>query len=92
MEINSCVCRMKVFFNLNSQRNEKFELFSQGTYDFQNLGNETQFIANYENIKIFYFSVVCCKVMAKRRDLTYAQMIFDIRPNSFVQKCKHSTK
>ena len=37
-----------MFFNLNSQGNE---LFSQGIYDFQNLGNETLFIADYENVK-----------------------------------------
>ena len=33
--------KLKPFFNLNFQGNEKFGLFSQGTYDFQNLGNET---------------------------------------------------
>ena len=33
---------MKVLFNLNSEENEKIELFSQGIYDFQNSGNETQ--------------------------------------------------
>ena len=54
MELNSCVCRMKVVFNLNSQGNEKFDLFSQGTYDFQNLGNETLFIADYENVKTIH--------------------------------------
>ena len=55
MELNSCVYRMKVFFNLNSQGNEKFELLSQGAYDFQNLGNETLFVADNEDIKISIF-------------------------------------
>ena len=40
-----------MFFNLNSQRDEKFELFSQGTYDFKNLRNETLFITDYETVK-----------------------------------------
>ena len=34
-------------FNLNSQENEKFELFSQWTYDLKNLGNVTLFIILY---------------------------------------------
>ena len=34
-------------FNLNSQENEKFELFSQWTYDLKNLGNVTLFITLY---------------------------------------------
>ena len=36
---------------MNSQRNEKFELFSQGTHNFQNFGNETLFISDYEIVK-----------------------------------------
>ena len=54
-----------MFFNLNSQGNEKFELFSQGTYDFKNSVNETLFIADYEDIIFF---VVGCKVTAKQRE------------------------
>ena len=54
-------------FNLNSQGNEKFELFSQGYYNFQNLGNETLLIADYEDIN-FYLTVIGRKVMAKRRE------------------------
>ena len=61
MELNSCACGMKVFFNLNSKENEKINFFSQETYDFQILGNETLIITRtYKN---FYFSVVGCKVM-----------------------------
>ena len=37
--------------NLSCQGNEQFELFSQGTYNFQNLGNETLFIADHKNVK-----------------------------------------
>ena len=43
MELNFCVCMMKVFFKLNSQGNEKFELYSQRIYYFPNIGNETLF-------------------------------------------------
>ena len=42
---------IKILFNLNSQGNEKFELFSLGTCDFQNFGSETLFIADYKNVK-----------------------------------------
>ena len=47
MELNSCVCRMKVFFNLNSQGEggENIELF---------LRNEL-LITDYEDIKISIF-------------------------------------
>ena len=55
MELNSCVCEMKIFFNLNSQRNEKIKFSSKETYDFQILGNETLMIAGYED---FYFLAV----------------------------------
>ena len=51
MELNSCVCRMKVFSNLNSQGNGKFQIFAEGTYDFQNLENETLFIADHKIVK-----------------------------------------
>ena len=48
MELNSCLCGMKKFFNLNFnlnlQENEKVEFFSQETCDFQVLGNEVLII------------------------------------------------
>ena len=47
---------MRIYFNLNSQGNEKTEFFSQEIYDFgtydQILGNETLIIAGYEDMKI----------------------------------------
>ena len=49
-ENDSCVYVIKLF-NLNSRRNEKFELFSQVTYEFQNFENKTLFIADHENFK-----------------------------------------
>ena len=47
----SLVYVIKFFFNLNSQGNEKLELFSQLTYDFQNYRNETLFIADYKMLR-----------------------------------------
>ena len=51
MELDSCAYIIEIFFNLNPQGNEKLELFSQGTYDVQNFGNETLFIADHEDVK-----------------------------------------
>ena len=61
----SLVCRMKMFFNLNSQGNEEFELLSQGTYDFQNVGNETLFISDYEDIKSSVIQQLAVKLWLK---------------------------
>ena len=47
MELDTCICAIKILFNLNPDGNEKLELFSQRTYDVQNFGNETLFIAKY---------------------------------------------
>ena len=55
---------IQILFNLNSQGNEKFELFSWGTYDFQNFGNKTLFIADYKIVSIW---LVGCKIMAQRK-------------------------
>ena len=46
---------MKIYFNLNSQGNEKVDFFTQETYDFQSLGNGTIIIAGYEDIKVSMF-------------------------------------
>ena len=42
--LNSCVCWMKIYFNLNYQGMKKF---SEETCDFQILGNEALMIAGY---------------------------------------------
>ena len=39
---------IKIGFDNESQGIEKLELFSPGIYKFQNLGNETLVIADYE--------------------------------------------
>ena len=46
--------------NLNPQKNERNELFSQETYNFQILGNSTRIIPDYKDIRIssFHLSVV----------------------------------
>ena len=57
MEHSSVVFRMKIYFNLNSQGNDKIEFFSQKTYKFQILGNETIIDADYKDIKVSIFSL-----------------------------------
>ena len=56
---------MKILFNLNSQGNEKFELFPQETCNFKNLGNETLFIAGHENVKKSAFDWLAAKLWLK---------------------------
>ena len=55
MDLDSRVCVITIHLNLNSQGNEKFELFCQGAYVFENLGNETSFIANYDYVRKYVF-------------------------------------
>ena len=55
MELNSCVCGIEIYFNMNSQENEKVAFFFKETYDFQVLGNNTLIISGYKAIKIPIF-------------------------------------
>ena len=57
MELDFCSFQTKIALNFNSHGREKFELFSQGTYNFQNLRNDTLVIADYEYVKISRFAV-----------------------------------
>ena len=57
---------MKILFNLNSQGIEKFDLFSQRTYNFQNSGNKTLFIADYQNVKKSTYDWLDAKLWLKR--------------------------
>ena len=77
MKLNTCVCGMKMFFNLNSQGIEKFELFSQGTYDCQNLGNETMFVADYENVKKPTFDWLATKLWLKGSSILWNVCTFE---------------
>ena len=62
MELDTRAFVVKIQFILNSQGNEKFTLFCQGTYDFQNLGNEISFIADYEYIRKSAFGSLAGKL------------------------------
>ena len=55
----------KVLFNLNFQGNEKLKLFSQETYDFQNLGNQTLLIVGHENVKKSAINYLAAKLWLK---------------------------
>ena len=65
-----------MFLNLNSQGNEKCELFSQGTYDFQILGNETLFMADYENVKKSTFDWLATKLWLKESTILWTNCAF----------------
>ena len=61
-KLDSRMYVIKILFNLNSQGNEKFELFYQETYDFQNVRNETLFIVEHENVKESAFGWLAVKL------------------------------
>ena len=56
MELDFCSFQMKIAWNFKFQGTEKFKLFSQGTYNFQNLRNEALVITDYEYEKNFSFA------------------------------------
>ena len=51
MELDSHVCVINIFFNVNSQGNEKLKHFSLEAYDFLNLENESLFTTDYKYLK-----------------------------------------
>ena len=53
---------IKIALNFKSRGTEKIELSSQGTYNFQSLGNETLIIADYKYAKIFKFAMLDIKL------------------------------
>ena len=59
---------MKIYFNLNSQRIEKNELFSQETSSFQTLGNNTMIIADNQDMRISSFQLLVAKLWLKHDD------------------------
>ena len=65
---HNCVCWMKINFNFNSQGNKKIDCFSQETYNFQILENETLIITGYEDIKISVFYWLDVKLWLKAND------------------------
>ena len=62
---DSCIYVSEILFSLNSQGNEKHELFSQRTYDFHSFGNETLFNADHENVKKSAFDLLAAKLWLK---------------------------
>ena len=54
---------IKIALNLDSRGDKKIELSSQGTYNFQILGNETLIIADYKYTKIFNFAILDIKLL-----------------------------
>ena len=59
---------MKSALNFKSLANEKVKIFSQGTYNFQNLWNETLITADYEYVKISSFALLKTKLWLKEGD------------------------
>ena len=49
---------IKIALNFKSRGTEKVELSSQGTYNFQILGNETVIVADYKYEKNFKFAML----------------------------------
>ena len=67
MKLTSFVCGIKIYFNLNSQKNEKVAFSSNETYDFQVLGN-TLIIAGYKAINISVFHKLAVKLWLAQDD------------------------
>ena len=57
--------------NVNSRGTENIKLFSQGTNNFQILGNETLIIADDEYAKVFRFAVLDIKLWLKDDSILY---------------------
>ena len=65
MKLNFCSFQIKIALNFKSQGTEKFEPFSQGTYDSQTLRYETLVTADYEYVKISRIAVMDIKLWLK---------------------------
>ena len=65
---------IKIALNFKSQGIEKFELFSQDTYNFHNLRNETLVIADYEYAKIFSFALFDMRLWLKEENILLFRM------------------
>ena len=76
MELDFCSFQIKIVLNFKSQGTEKFELFSQGTYNFQNSRNEIWVIADYEYVKIFSFAMFDMKLWLKEENILHKSCAF----------------
>ena len=68
---------IKIALNFKSRGTEKIELSSQGTCNFQILGNETVIIANYKYAKILKFAMLNVKLQLKDDNILYQFGTFD---------------
>ena len=76
MELDFCSFQINIALNFKSQTTEKFELFSQGTYIFQNLRYETLVIADYEYAKIFGSAMCDMKLWLKEENILHKSCAF----------------
>ena len=65
MELDFCSSQTKIPLNFKSLGAEKFGLFSQGTYDSQNLRYETLVIDDHEYVKVSRITVMDIKLWMK---------------------------
>ena len=62
VEINYYLFVMKIYFSLNSKRNEENKGLSQEIYNFQILKNETVSIADYKDMRISSYHLLVVKL------------------------------
>ena len=89
VELDSCVCVIKIHFSSDSQRNKKFELFCEGTYDFQIFRNEPLFVADYE----YAFGWLTAKLLLKESTILWKVCTFgwmNLSENHWWFVCKPS--
>ena len=77
VELNFWDFVIKIALNFKSRGTKKIELSSQGTYNFQILGNETLIIADWEYIPIFRFALLDIKLWLKDDNILYQFWAFD---------------
>ena len=77
MKLGYCIYVIKILFNLKSHGNEKLQPFSQGTYNFQNFGNATMFIADHEDVKKSAFDRLAAKLWLKESTILWKLCTFE---------------
>ena len=71
VELDFCSFQNKIALNFKSQVAEKFELFSQGIYNFQNFRNETLVIVGYKYANLFSFATFNMKLWLKEENILH---------------------
>ena len=77
-KLDSSVCEIKIHFTLNSQGNEKFQLFCQGKYDFQNLESEISFIVDYKYVRKSAFDWLAAELWLKESTILWKGCTFEL--------------